>query len=161
VTGIHVSALTRLRRAVLGDEDYRVKVIEPYQMLGEVDDALREALGIDVGVPPRKTIFGTINENWKPFTTNDGTEVLVSGDFNITVDRPFQVEAAGVLKPVEMDPPIDSLTPFQAEVFALREALAAQAGERAESAPHPSHKEPAQHNGGPPQAPGKEEHAVS
>jgi hypothetical protein len=88
VTGIHVSALTRLRRAVLGDSDYRVKVIEPYQMLGEVDDQLRRALGIDViGVPPRKTLFGTQNRDWKPFTLHDGTEVLVSGDFQVTVDE--------------------------------------------------------------------------
>jgi hypothetical protein len=85
VTGIHVSAVSRLRRALLGDPDYRVKVIEPYQMLGEVDDELRAALGIDVvGIPPRATMFGTVSKDWKPFTMNDGTEVLVSGDFNVT-----------------------------------------------------------------------------
>jgi len=72
---------------VLGQPDYRVKVIEPYQMLGEIDDELRAALGIDViGRLPRKTIFGTENKDWKPFTLFDGTEVLVSGDFNVTVD---------------------------------------------------------------------------
>ena len=61
-------------------------MIEPYQMLGEIDDELRAALGIDVvGRPPRKTIFGTVNDNWKPFTLFDGTEALVSGDFNVTV----------------------------------------------------------------------------
>ncbi len=87
VTGIHVSALTRLRRLVLQDDQYRVKVSEPYQMLGEVDEALRYALGIDViGVIPRRTMFGTGATGWKPFTLFDGTEVLVSGDFNITVD---------------------------------------------------------------------------
>ncbi len=87
VTGIHVSALTRLRRRVLQDDQYRVKVSEPYQMLGEVDEALRYALGIDViGVIPRRTMFGTEAAGWKPFTLFDGTEVLVSGDFNITVD---------------------------------------------------------------------------
>jgi hypothetical protein len=88
VSGIHVSALTRLRRAVLGDSDFRVKVVEPYQMLGEVDEQLRAALGIDViGVPPRKTLFGTQNRDWKPFTLYDGTQVLVSGDFHVTVDE--------------------------------------------------------------------------
>lgn len=40
-------------------------------------------------------------------------------DLNITVDKPFQVESAGQLKPVELNPPINRLTPFQAEVFAL------------------------------------------
>jgi len=88
VTGIHVSALTRLRNAVLGESDYRVRVNEPYQMLGEVDDELREALGIDVvGVLPRKSILGTEQKDYKPFTLYDGTNVLVPGDFNVTVDQ--------------------------------------------------------------------------
>jgi hypothetical protein len=88
VTGIHVSALTRLRQAVLGQTGFRVKVVEPYQMLGEVDDELRAALGIDViGIPGRTSLFGTVNGNWKPFTMNDGMEVLVSGDFNVTRDH--------------------------------------------------------------------------
>jgi hypothetical protein len=87
VTGIHVSALTRLRRRVLGDDQWRVKVIEPYQMLGEVDDALRYALGIDVtGVIPRRSMFATEAKGWKSFTLFDGTESLVGGDFNTTVD---------------------------------------------------------------------------
>ncbi|MFW6147191.1 MAG: type IV pilus twitching motility protein PilT [Thermodesulfobacteriota bacterium] len=40
-------------------------------------------------------------------------------DLNITVDKPFQVESAGQLKPVQLNPPVNRLTPFQAEVFAL------------------------------------------
>lgn len=40
-------------------------------------------------------------------------------DLNITVDKPFQVETAGELKPVSFKPEIDRITPFQAEVFAL------------------------------------------
>ncbi|MBW2284668.1 MAG: PilT/PilU family type 4a pilus ATPase, partial [Deltaproteobacteria bacterium] len=40
-------------------------------------------------------------------------------DLNITVDKPFQVESSGELKPVQMNPPIDRLTPFQAEIMAL------------------------------------------
>jgi len=40
-------------------------------------------------------------------------------DLIVTVDRPFQVEHDGVLKPVPMDVTIDSLTPFQTEIFAL------------------------------------------
>ncbi len=80
VTGIHASAVARLRQQVLADAPDRVKVIEPYQMLGEIDDALRAALGIDVvGVPPRTTMFGFELGGWKPFTMNDGTEVLVEG----------------------------------------------------------------------------------
>jgi len=85
VTGIHVSVVHRLRQQLLGEPDYRVKVIEPYQMLGEIDDRLREALGIDtVGVAPRKSLFGTQAKDWKPFTLFDGTPCLVSGDFKVT-----------------------------------------------------------------------------
>jgi hypothetical protein len=85
VTGIHVSVVHRLRQRLLGEPDHRVKVIEPYQMLGEIDDRLREALGIDlVGVAPRKSLLGTQATGWKPFTLFDGTPCLVSGDFNVT-----------------------------------------------------------------------------
>jgi twitching motility protein PilT len=40
-------------------------------------------------------------------------------DLNVTVDRPLQVEAAGELVSVPVDPSIDNLTPFQTEIFAL------------------------------------------
>jgi twitching motility protein PilT len=40
-------------------------------------------------------------------------------DLNMTVDKPFQVESSGILKPVELTPPINRLTPFQAEIMAL------------------------------------------
>lgn len=85
VTGIHVSIVHQLRQRLLGQPDFRVKVIEPYQMLGEVDDELRAALGIDViGVASRLSLFGTELRDWKPFTTFDGTPCLVPGQFNLT-----------------------------------------------------------------------------
>ena len=40
-------------------------------------------------------------------------------DLNITVDKPFQVESSGELKPVSLKPSVSRLTPFQAEIFAL------------------------------------------
>ena len=40
-------------------------------------------------------------------------------DLNMTVDKPFQVESAGELKPVSLSPPIERLTAFQAEIVAL------------------------------------------
>ncbi|MBW1998645.1 MAG: PilT/PilU family type 4a pilus ATPase [Deltaproteobacteria bacterium] len=40
-------------------------------------------------------------------------------DLNVTVDKPFQVETAGELLPVTLNPPIDRITPFQAEILAL------------------------------------------
>ena len=85
VTGIHASMVSKLRKVLLGNDDFCVKIIEPYQMLGEVDDELAEAMGIDVvGVISRKTLFGFENTGWKPFTLFDGTEVLVPGEFNVT-----------------------------------------------------------------------------
>ncbi len=40
-------------------------------------------------------------------------------DLLFTVDKPLQVESFGELKPVTLDPSIESLTPFQTEVIAL------------------------------------------
>jgi twitching motility protein PilT len=40
-------------------------------------------------------------------------------DLNLTVGKPLQVETAGELRPVEVQPPVLRLTPFQTEVFAL------------------------------------------
>tara|TARA_B100000959_G_C14961085_1_gene615800 strand:- start:768 stop:1943 length:1176 start_codon:yes stop_codon:yes gene_type:complete len=40
-------------------------------------------------------------------------------DLNITTDKPLQVESSGQLTAVPMTPPIEKLTPFQTEIFAL------------------------------------------
>lgn len=40
-------------------------------------------------------------------------------DLNITAGRPLQVETAGVLAPVAVEPPVQEITPFQAEIFGL------------------------------------------
>src|SRR3989441_9844672 len=40
-------------------------------------------------------------------------------DLNITCDRPLQVEASGARVPVAVEPAIETLTPFQTEIFAL------------------------------------------
>jgi twitching motility protein PilT len=40
-------------------------------------------------------------------------------DLNMTVDKPLQVESSGQLKPVPQDPPVERITPFQAEMIAL------------------------------------------
>jgi hypothetical protein len=84
VTGIHVSSLYRLRQALgLDAPGTPVKVIEPVQMLGEVAPDLIDALGVDVvGVGLPANFFGFANEGWKPWTTFDGTPVLVPGGFS-------------------------------------------------------------------------------
>jgi hypothetical protein len=64
VTGIHVSVVAGLREH-FGLEHRPVKVHEPYQMLGVIDDDLKQAMGIDVdGVVPRETMFGFRNDDW-------------------------------------------------------------------------------------------------
>ncbi len=88
VTGIHVSTLSRLRLALgLDQPGARVKVVEPYQMLGEVTNDLREALGIDtIGLGGRDTMFGFPAADWKPWELSDGTPVLVPGQFNTRLE---------------------------------------------------------------------------
>jgi len=84
VTGIHCSIVAGLRDH-FGLEKRPVKVHEPYQMLGLIEDDLMDAMGVDVaGISPRNTIFGFPNENWKEFQTPWGQVVLVSGHFNTT-----------------------------------------------------------------------------
>ena len=86
VTGVHVSAVADLRD-YYGLDKHPVKVHEPYQMLGLVEDDLKDAMGLDVtGVFARKTLFGFPNDNWKPWRTPQGLQVLVSADFNTTVE---------------------------------------------------------------------------
>jgi len=86
VTGIHVLAIENLRK-YFNLPDHPVKVNEPYQMLGEIEDDLAEILGIDtVPVTPKNTMFGFPNEGWKEFKTPWGQEVLVPEKFNVTID---------------------------------------------------------------------------
>jgi len=86
VTGIHVSCVEQLR-SYYGLAQEPVKVIEPYQMLGEVDDDLSAAMGIDtIGIYPRETLFGFANENWQEYKAPWGQQLLVSGHFNTRMD---------------------------------------------------------------------------
>lgn len=86
VTGLHVACVSALREH-FGLEKRPVKVHEPYQMLGWIDEDLRQALGLDVqGVWGFETMFGFRNENWKPWRMDGGLEVLVSGHFRVTKD---------------------------------------------------------------------------
>ncbi|MGO9262209.1 MAG: uroporphyrinogen decarboxylase family protein [Bryobacteraceae bacterium] len=85
VTGMHVSCVAALRD-YYGLAPGPVKVHEPGQMLGLVEDDLRAAMGIDVtGVFPRKTKFGFPAANWKEWDFR-GLEVLVPGDFRTTTE---------------------------------------------------------------------------
>src|SRR5713101_6414289 len=50
---------------------------------------------------------------------DDMLAALLDSHGNVTVDRPLQVEASGELVGVPVDPPVESLTPFQTEIYAL------------------------------------------
>jgi hypothetical protein len=84
---MHVSSVYKLRQ-VLELPEEPIKVIEPYQMLGEIKPDMIDALGIDVlPLYGLTTMFGYKNENWKPWTFFDGTPVLVPEKFNTEPDE--------------------------------------------------------------------------
>ncbi len=88
LTGMHVDAVYRLRQALgLDEPGTPVKVIDPYQMLGEIKPDLMDAVGSDVTMlaSPR-TMFGFYNRNWKAWTTFSGTPVLVPDGFNTDLE---------------------------------------------------------------------------
>ena len=86
VTGMHVSCVAALR-AYFGLEKRPVKAIDPGQMLGEIEEDLKVALGIDTeGIFRRNNRFGFPNAEWKPWRMYDGLEILVPGGFNVTID---------------------------------------------------------------------------
>ena len=87
VTGIHVHVVEQLRQ-YYGLEAKPVKAIEPYQMLGEIEEDLLDVMGVDViGLGGKENMFGISQENWKPFKTFWGQEILVPGDFDPKIDE--------------------------------------------------------------------------
>ena len=85
VTGIAASSLYRLRHG-LGLPERPIRVHEPYQMLGLVEDDVLDALGVDIiGLGNDSTFFGFPQRDWKPFTLFDGTPVVVPGGFNTEI----------------------------------------------------------------------------
>jgi len=86
MSGIMAQALDRLRRH-LGLAERPVKVYEVFQMLGEVEMDVVEALGLDIlPVEPAVLFFGLRRENWKPWRLWDGTDVLMPGQFAVEQD---------------------------------------------------------------------------
>ena len=87
VTGIHVLAVENLRRHY-GLAKKPVRVTDPFQMLGEVDDELAAVLGTDVtGAKGHKNSFGFYNhEPLKEYHTPWGQIVMVPEEFRTTTD---------------------------------------------------------------------------
>jgi len=81
VTGLHVSCVAGLREHY-GLAEHPVKVREPFQMLGEIEEDLADALGCDcVGIGGRRTMFGFPNEGWREWRAPWGQVVLVPEGF--------------------------------------------------------------------------------
>ena len=86
-SGIHASCVEQLR-AYYGLEKRPVKIYEPFQMLGLLEEDLKQAMGVDTEpVLGPYTVFGFPNEGWKEYRLDSGQEVLVSRHFNVTKDE--------------------------------------------------------------------------
>ncbi len=87
VTGIHVLAIERLRD-YYGLEKRPVRVTEPYQMLGKIEEDLAEIMGIDIaGINPRNDMFGIPDDGkYKEFRTFWNQVVLIPEKFNTRLD---------------------------------------------------------------------------
>lgn len=87
VTGISASVVYKLREYYGLKNTSPVKVVEPYQILGEIANDLKEKLGIDcIGLWGNENLFGFENKDWKEWKLFDSTPVLVPGLFNIKVE---------------------------------------------------------------------------
>ncbi|MDC7227755.1 MAG: uroporphyrinogen decarboxylase family protein [Spirochaetales bacterium] len=83
-TGINASVLYSLRRE-LGLEEKPIDICEPFQLLGQIDEDLRKALGIDtVALWNPGTMFGTRFGSWTDWKMPDGTPVNMPGNFQYT-----------------------------------------------------------------------------
>jgi len=81
VTGIHVKKIAEFRR-YYGLEDKPVKVIEPFQMLGEVDDELVNIWNVDtIGVGGRTDMFGHFQNDFVETRMPWGQTVLLPESF--------------------------------------------------------------------------------
>jgi hypothetical protein len=86
-TGMHVSCVEKLRE-YYSLAKKPVKMHDPYQCLGFIENDLAEIIGTDVeGVYGSTTWFGFRNENWKEWKTPWGQVVLVAEGFNTTTDE--------------------------------------------------------------------------
>ena len=88
-TGIHVKNVYAIRQRLgLDEPGIPVKVIEPYQMLGEIADDLKKIIGVDVAMLDGKyNMFGFANEDFKEWVMPDGTPVLVPKLFNTKINE--------------------------------------------------------------------------
>ncbi len=89
VTGIHCLALSKLR-AYYGLEKRLITIIDPYQMLGQVDDDLRAAIGISTApVWGPKNLFGSKLGSYMEWKTPWGQAVLFPDNLALWEDERY------------------------------------------------------------------------
>lgn len=86
VTGIHCRIVEQLRK-YYGLADKPVRIVDPFQMLGEVDEELQERMGVDL-VPlfGRKNMFGMDESEVHEQLTPWGQKVLIAKGIDMTPD---------------------------------------------------------------------------
>jgi len=83
VTGIAAGVLDKLRKE-LKLEDKPVKVHEPFQILGMVEEDIIKTFKLDIiGLWGRNNFFGFQNKDWKYWKLQDETDVLIGGGFTV------------------------------------------------------------------------------
>lgn len=87
VTGIHSKVIEGLRRHY-GLEERPVKVVEPFQMLGEVDEDLQQIMRTDcIGIYGKKDLFSIDETELHEQVTPWGQKVLIAKDIDLTPDK--------------------------------------------------------------------------
>ena len=86
-TGINASTLYKLRKAYRLSE-HSIKICEPFQLLGEVEEDIRKITGSDV-IPlwNRGNMFGLSSNITQPWNMPDGTPVLMPDNFAYDVNE--------------------------------------------------------------------------
>ena len=86
VTGIHCKVVEALRDHY-GLDRHPVRVIEPFQMLGEIEDDLQDVIGIDcVSVFGPKDMFNIDETRLHEQKTPWGQQVMIAADIDLTPD---------------------------------------------------------------------------
>ncbi len=87
VTGIHCKVVEGLRRHY-GLKEKPVRIIEPFQMLGEIDEELQKIIGTDVvGIFGRKNMFSIDETELHEQMTPWGQRVLIAREIDLTPDK--------------------------------------------------------------------------
>lgn len=83
---LHVNCIDALRK-YYGLPKKPVTLVEPFMMVGAVDDDLAEVLGVDTyGVKNPSNVFGSSHDRWQEWRTPHGIDVLVGEGFTTKDD---------------------------------------------------------------------------